>query len=312
MTPFCIWTWAWRRSFQIVGTSVWAALDSCAMFSMAWSTSMPASIMNLANTDAFASSRRWKMTLFLSAMSSKLCVKESAYLTKGWPCLDILASTNFPLASMVCSRASTPIFTKGTMTLSSVNMTSAFRTTNHSRAFHSWKFPASPMSKALFMPITGCSCSPMESSFKYTSAWNITSPTLVPANQSGSKRFAKRLLSLPAGSREKSGSLPVDSRTLKASERYSKFTAAAGSMVGATRTLKQSSFDMSITRQHMPGSLRSQPRMLACSMFRGIRSNFQPMSCSMWQSNFMRASRFRRDSSSFLAAVSKIFALHSA
>eukprot|EP00406_Dinophysis_acuminata_P072229 CAMPEP_0179259238 /NCGR_PEP_ID=MMETSP0797-20121207/25722_1 /TAXON_ID=47934 /ORGANISM="Dinophysis acuminata, Strain DAEP01" /LENGTH=44 /DNA_ID= /DNA_START= /DNA_END= /DNA_ORIENTATION= len=35
-------------------------------------------------TEALASSRRWYTTLFRSAIRSKLCVKDSAYLTRGW------------------------------------------------------------------------------------------------------------------------------------------------------------------------------------------------------------------------------------
>eukprot|EP00420_Gonyaulax_spinifera_P029351 CAMPEP_0197877054 /NCGR_PEP_ID=MMETSP1439-20131203/5885_1 /TAXON_ID=66791 /ORGANISM="Gonyaulax spinifera, Strain CCMP409" /LENGTH=50 /DNA_ID=CAMNT_0043496383 /DNA_START=163 /DNA_END=311 /DNA_ORIENTATION=+ len=48
---------------------------------------------NLAKTEAFASSRKWKTTLFLSAIRSKLCVKDSAYLTRGWFALVVLTSS---------------------------------------------------------------------------------------------------------------------------------------------------------------------------------------------------------------------------
>mmetsp|Transcript_115238 Transcript_115238/g.336914 ORF Transcript_115238/g.336914 Transcript_115238/m.336914 type:complete len:217 (+) Transcript_115238:1621-2271(+) len=122
---------------------------------------------NLASTDALANSRKLKMALLRSAMRSKCFVKVSAYFTSGWSGLVMGLSTK-PRSPSSCSRACTPMVTRGMSTLSSDRRTSALFTTNHSRAFHAFSLlSSSEKSKQLFIPTTGWSYSPMESSFKW-------------------------------------------------------------------------------------------------------------------------------------------------
>mmetsp|Transcript_31021 Transcript_31021/g.84084 ORF Transcript_31021/g.84084 Transcript_31021/m.84084 type:complete len:255 (-) Transcript_31021:713-1477(-) len=246
-------------------------------------------------------------------MRSKLCVNISAYLTRGWFGF-VVGTSSSPFGPTICSRASTPIFTAGIKTLSPDICTSAFRTTNHSLALHSSPRMSSENSWQLFIPTTGCSYSPMDSSLRYTSAWNMTSPTLVGASHRGSKRFVCHSASEwssgdtgPAlGSREKSGSEPSNLRTFNASARYSRFTAVVGSPVGAKCTFRSGP---SNTRQHVPfgtGHFAANPE------FRGIRAAFQPMPYCKRYFRFWAASFSRRDLSSSRADCSASCAAHSA
>eukprot|EP00443_Scrippsiella_acuminata_P100523 CAMPEP_0115612330 /NCGR_PEP_ID=MMETSP0272-20121206/20994_1 /TAXON_ID=71861 /ORGANISM="Scrippsiella trochoidea, Strain CCMP3099" /LENGTH=103 /DNA_ID=CAMNT_0003048093 /DNA_START=84 /DNA_END=392 /DNA_ORIENTATION=- len=103
----------------------------------------------------------------------------------------------------------------------------------------------------------------------------MTSPTLVPASQSGSNRFtiiaasgsSSSNLPFSAGSSENSGSRPSVRRTCRANVRYSKLMAAAGSKVGAMLTVKES---LSETRQHMPFGTTAQPKRPADTELLGI------------------------------------------
>mmetsp|Transcript_31022 Transcript_31022/g.84090 ORF Transcript_31022/g.84090 Transcript_31022/m.84090 type:complete len:256 (-) Transcript_31022:713-1480(-) len=247
-------------------------------------------------------------------MRSKLCVNISAYLTRGWFGF-VVGTSSSPFGPTICSRASTPISTQGVRTPLSPNCTLALRTTNHSRAFQdSTSASLMLMSKQLLMPTTGCEYSPMDSSLRYTSAWNMTSPTLVGASHRGSKRFVCHSASEwssgdtgPAlGSREKSGSEPSNLRTFNASARYSRFTAVVGSPVGAKCTFRSGP---SNTRQHVPfgtGHFAANPE------FRGIRAAFQPMPYCKRYFRFWAASFSRRDLSSSRADCSASCAAHSA
>mmetsp|Transcript_69337 Transcript_69337/g.195553 ORF Transcript_69337/g.195553 Transcript_69337/m.195553 type:complete len:240 (-) Transcript_69337:35-754(-) len=162
-----MWIWERKRSLQSWGTSrPQPPPASGAGPNHASSSGTSPSIRNFASTDALASSRRWYTTLFLSAMRSKKCVKALAYCTRGWSGLVIGASSMPPLP-LTCSRASTPISARGMRTLPSASRTSAFLTTNHSRARHSSPPSAAGTSKQLFMPTTGCWHSPMASSFRW-------------------------------------------------------------------------------------------------------------------------------------------------
>mmetsp|Transcript_69949 Transcript_69949/g.197365 ORF Transcript_69949/g.197365 Transcript_69949/m.197365 type:complete len:256 (-) Transcript_69949:78-845(-) len=166
--PPSTWTWESKRSFQSCGTSMQHASDSAAArWNHDSSRLTPDSSKYFASTVDRATSRSWWMALLLSAIRSKLCVNSLAYLTNGWSGL-VSGASSMPSAPMICSRASTPILMWGTKTLSSDIDTSACLTTNHSRADQSlsWHPPSEKRSKQLFMPITGCSYSPMDSSFK--------------------------------------------------------------------------------------------------------------------------------------------------
>mmetsp|Transcript_23064 Transcript_23064/g.69090 ORF Transcript_23064/g.69090 Transcript_23064/m.69090 type:complete len:328 (-) Transcript_23064:1201-2184(-) len=83
--PSSTWICDMRCSFQSWGISRCAEgpADMSAMLNHSSPRLTWFSTRNFANTEAFASSRRWKTTLFRSAMSSKLCVKASAYCTRG-------------------------------------------------------------------------------------------------------------------------------------------------------------------------------------------------------------------------------------
>mmetsp|Transcript_52421 Transcript_52421/g.159327 ORF Transcript_52421/g.159327 Transcript_52421/m.159327 type:complete len:264 (-) Transcript_52421:557-1348(-) len=163
------WTQAFSRTCHSWGTSMQHAAAeafSSARPNQASPRSAPDSMRYFAMMEAFATSRNWNTTLFLSAMRSKLSVKASAYTTHGWSGREIRASSS-PLAVRTCSRASTPIRRCGIRTWSSDAWTSAFRTTNHSRALHSDSGPSSSdSSKALLMPRTGWSYSPKDSSLR--------------------------------------------------------------------------------------------------------------------------------------------------
>mmetsp|Transcript_38177 Transcript_38177/g.106335 ORF Transcript_38177/g.106335 Transcript_38177/m.106335 type:complete len:273 (-) Transcript_38177:576-1394(-) len=267
------------------------------------------STKNLASTEALASSRRWKIALLRSAIRSKLRSNSSAYLTRGWLGL-VSGASSKPLSLNICSRASTPMFTRGTSALSIDKCTSAFLTTNHSLAFHSKLCPYSTKkSKQLFMPTTGCKYSPIESSFRCTSAWNITSPTLVPASHAGSNRFACHIdlarSKVLFGSNENIGSLPSFMRTCNASARYSRFTAAAESVVDVRHAVLDSSAK---DRAYMPVGAGAMPSLLTTSMLRGTRSTFQPMLYSMRRVFFKSASFRLRDFSSFSARFNRSWA----
>mmetsp|Transcript_88053 Transcript_88053/g.233779 ORF Transcript_88053/g.233779 Transcript_88053/m.233779 type:complete len:258 (+) Transcript_88053:1520-2293(+) len=247
-------------------------------------------------------------------MRSKLCSKASAYFTKGWSRL-VRSASSRPLAPAICSRASTPMFTRGIKEFSSDKCTSARLTTNHSRAFHSTSFPSSSeKSKQLFMPTTGCTYSPMESSFRCTSAWNMASPRLVPASQAGSNRFTcqrdcarSKLASF--GSKENMGSRPSQMRTCKANAKYSIFSAAAGFTVGATRAMLLSSSNVSV---YMPLGAMAKPIFFAQARFRGTCWRFQPIPFSSRLLRFRSASRRWRVFSSRLAHSNISWAWHSA
>mmetsp|Transcript_25799 Transcript_25799/g.74497 ORF Transcript_25799/g.74497 Transcript_25799/m.74497 type:complete len:307 (+) Transcript_25799:1651-2571(+) len=279
-------------------------------------TSMPHSRRYFAMIEALATSRNWKTTLFRSAMRSKLCVKSSAYFTRGWSGR-VRGASSKPSLPMICSRASTPIFKCGTRTRSPDRNISAFLTTNHSRAAHSASSVSrSEWSSTLFMPTTGWVYSPNESSFRWKSAWNMTSPTLVPASHSGSKRFnciadsGDQSLTLPlsTGSRENSGSRPSLRRTWSAMARYSRFTAAAGSKVAPMRIAAPSSSE---TRQHMPWGTSVQPTFTASSEFLGIHSALQPMSNSSRRVCFSACSDETLSCSCLRRSRSSNWALHS-
>mmetsp|Transcript_110198 Transcript_110198/g.329459 ORF Transcript_110198/g.329459 Transcript_110198/m.329459 type:complete len:222 (-) Transcript_110198:119-784(-) len=133
LTPFCASTMAPSftrssecvRSFQSWGTSrqqpsaASLTADQSARSNHRSSSFTCASRRNFARMEALAASRRWWTTLFLSATSSKLWVKSSAYLTMGWSGLVTGASVT-PLSFFSCSLASTPISTRGIRMLSSV------------------------------------------------------------------------------------------------------------------------------------------------------------------------------------------------
>mmetsp|Transcript_73438 Transcript_73438/g.195118 ORF Transcript_73438/g.195118 Transcript_73438/m.195118 type:complete len:257 (-) Transcript_73438:613-1383(-) len=245
-------------------------------------------------------------------MRSKLRSKASAYRTSGCSGLVSKASSR-PSSPAICSRASTPMFTRGRRAFSSVMCTSAFRTTNHSRAFHSSSWESCTWkSKQLFMPTTGCMYSPMESSFKCTSAWNIASPAVVPANQAGSKRFTCHLdlarSSWVFGSNENIGSRPSRMRTCSANAKYSRFRAAVGFEVGAMRAVLDSSSNVIA---YIPVATGAKPIFRAQGRFRGTRSTFQPMSYSARLDLFSSASRRLRLFSSLLARWSISWAWHS-
>mmetsp|Transcript_74774 Transcript_74774/g.206133 ORF Transcript_74774/g.206133 Transcript_74774/m.206133 type:complete len:213 (+) Transcript_74774:2055-2693(+) len=110
------------------------------------------------------------------------------------------------------------------------------------------------------------------------------------------------------GSSEKSGSRLPRRRTSSAMERYSKFTAAAGSMVGATPTMLVRS---STTRQHMPRETGQACSLAAVRAFRGMRATFHPMSNSSRRSFFTEASFCSRSCSRSLMSRSKHWAAHS-
>mmetsp|Transcript_8697 Transcript_8697/g.27695 ORF Transcript_8697/g.27695 Transcript_8697/m.27695 type:complete len:309 (-) Transcript_8697:232-1158(-) len=162
------------------------------------------------------------------------------------------------------------------------------------------------------MPTTGWAYSPMDSSFKCTSAWNMASPTLVPASQAGSKRFTCHCdlarSSALLGSSENMGSRPSRIRTCSASAKYSRFKAAAGFAVGAMRAVLDSSAKV---RVYMPFATGAKPILRAQARFRGTRSAFQPMSNSARRDFFRSASRRLRFFSSLLARCSKSCAWHS-
>mmetsp|Transcript_97275 Transcript_97275/g.302912 ORF Transcript_97275/g.302912 Transcript_97275/m.302912 type:complete len:253 (+) Transcript_97275:2121-2879(+) len=86
------------------------------------------------------------------------------------------------------------------------------------------------------------------------------------------------------GSSEKKGSRPSKSRTCRASARYSKFTAAAGSVVGATRARPSPSS----TKQWRPNW--AEPAN-SCTSFRerGMCSTFHPISYSARRAFFAAA-----------------------
>mmetsp|Transcript_73436 Transcript_73436/g.195104 ORF Transcript_73436/g.195104 Transcript_73436/m.195104 type:complete len:226 (-) Transcript_73436:613-1290(-) len=214
---------------------------------------------------------------------------------------------------MICSLASTPILTCGIKTPPSVVRISAWLTTNHSRARQSLSCQESlAKSRAFIIPATGCCCSPMESSFKCTSAWNIASPAVVPANQAGSKRFTCHLdlarSSWVFGSNENIGSRPSRMRTCSANAKYSRFRAAVGFEVGAMRAVLDSSSNVIA---YIPVATGAKPIFRAQGRFRGTRSTFQPMSYSARLDLFSSASRRLRLFSSLLARWSISWAWHS-
>mmetsp|Transcript_45506 Transcript_45506/g.130460 ORF Transcript_45506/g.130460 Transcript_45506/m.130460 type:complete len:366 (-) Transcript_45506:1263-2360(-) len=168
MVPSCTRILEHARSFQSWGTSKqqvgFRASPTPNHASSMW---MPLSIMNFAMIDALATSRSCETTLFRSAIRSKCCVKAAAYLTRGW-LGRVRGASSSPFGPKNCSRASTPIFKQGTITLSSETWISACLTTNHSRALHSVSKPSvSEYSKQLFIPTMGCSYSPMDNSFRW-------------------------------------------------------------------------------------------------------------------------------------------------
>mmetsp|Transcript_69953 Transcript_69953/g.197381 ORF Transcript_69953/g.197381 Transcript_69953/m.197381 type:complete len:497 (+) Transcript_69953:181-1671(+) len=151
---------SWGISAQSGGASSLSRLNQDSLMSRS------ASIKNFASAVAFTTSRSWCITLFRSAIRSKLPVKSSAYLTSGWSAL-VMGLSSRPPADGICSRASTPILQRGTSTSFRDMWTAASRTTNHSRAVQSLVWPSSSeKSKPLLMPATGCVCSPIESSFR--------------------------------------------------------------------------------------------------------------------------------------------------
>mmetsp|Transcript_89816 Transcript_89816/g.201021 ORF Transcript_89816/g.201021 Transcript_89816/m.201021 type:complete len:282 (-) Transcript_89816:47-892(-) len=79
------------------------------------------------------------------------------------------------------------------------------------------------------------------------------------------------------GSNEKRGSVPSLNRTCKAKERYSRFTAPAGSTVGARHRVLEPSWNF---RQQSPRPTASHFSFLAGPMFLGIISGRQPISNS--------------------------------
>mmetsp|Transcript_27445 Transcript_27445/g.63961 ORF Transcript_27445/g.63961 Transcript_27445/m.63961 type:complete len:219 (-) Transcript_27445:111-767(-) len=142
----------------------------------------------------------------------------------------------------------------------------------------------------------------------------MTSPTLVPPNQAGSKRFTCQrssgsldlLVGRPFMSSEKTGSLPSCLLTWRARDRYSRFTHAAGSTVGAMCTVEPSS-----TRQHMPWEICWPTSLRASGRLQGIISGFQPMLYLVRSFCLRAASLLWRASWSSLASRSMICALHS-
>mmetsp|Transcript_62528 Transcript_62528/g.166329 ORF Transcript_62528/g.166329 Transcript_62528/m.166329 type:complete len:202 (+) Transcript_62528:627-1232(+) len=133
----------------------------------------------------------------------------------------------------------------------------------------------------------------------------MTSPRHVSINHAGSKRFdCIAAVSAPTtGSREKKGSRPSSRRTLSAVDRYSRFTAAAGSTVGATRMDPAPSR----TSAHMKLGWGSQPRLRE-AMLTGMFSTFQPMPYSARNLSFSSRSRFVRAASSSLSLRSTALA----
>mmetsp|Transcript_91816 Transcript_91816/g.262910 ORF Transcript_91816/g.262910 Transcript_91816/m.262910 type:complete len:226 (+) Transcript_91816:2267-2944(+) len=111
------------------------------------------------------------------------------------------------------------------------------------------------------------------------------------------------------GSSENRGSRPSLRRTAKATARYSKLTAAAGSSVGATRTAREAS---SSNRQHSRGA-GSTPKPSATTVrpLQGTTSADQPMPNSALLLDFCSASAPRRMASSSLIAHSIRCAMHS-
>mmetsp|Transcript_2678 Transcript_2678/g.8976 ORF Transcript_2678/g.8976 Transcript_2678/m.8976 type:complete len:233 (-) Transcript_2678:1641-2339(-) len=109
--PSCTDTREWQRSFHSCGiTSERTGLGCSTRLSQVSFSWMFDSTKNLAMTDAFASSRRWKTALLLSAISSKFRVNASAYFTMG--CVGrVMAESSMPSAPLSCSRASTAIST---------------------------------------------------------------------------------------------------------------------------------------------------------------------------------------------------------
>mmetsp|Transcript_102755 Transcript_102755/g.249697 ORF Transcript_102755/g.249697 Transcript_102755/m.249697 type:complete len:219 (-) Transcript_102755:125-781(-) len=205
------------------------------------------------------------------------------------------------------------MFTHGIKAFSSDTCTSARLTTNHSRAFQSTSCSScSEKSKQLFMPTTGCTYSPMDSSFKCTSAWNMASPMLVPASQAGSKRFTCQADWARSkaffGSNENMGSRPSQMRTCKANAKYSKFKAAVGFVVGPTWAMLDAS---SKVRAYLPFGATAKPILRAQRTLRGTCSTFQPMSYSARRAFFKSASRRLRLFSSWLALRNMSCAWHS-
>mmetsp|Transcript_36347 Transcript_36347/g.104667 ORF Transcript_36347/g.104667 Transcript_36347/m.104667 type:complete len:299 (-) Transcript_36347:1038-1934(-) len=82
--PFSTLICEYRRSFQSWGICVMHGFSSSsAKLNHESSKGTFASTKYFARTVAFANSRKWKNTLFLSAIRSKLFVNASAYLTRG-------------------------------------------------------------------------------------------------------------------------------------------------------------------------------------------------------------------------------------
>mmetsp|Transcript_86857 Transcript_86857/g.274200 ORF Transcript_86857/g.274200 Transcript_86857/m.274200 type:complete len:495 (+) Transcript_86857:1079-2563(+) len=286
-------------SFQSCGISCGPKGRALALQIAGISRSISLSTRNLASTVARASSRRWWTTLFLSAIRSKYCVKDAAYLSKGWSCLVTATSSNLPSGPRTCSRASTAMTARGSKAPLLEMQSSALRITNHSRPVHSFPRPSSSnRSMQLLMPRTGWGCSPMETSLRYTSAWNMTSPTLDPSNQAGwnffvcSQRSRGLSSALGTGSREKTGARPSIVKVCMAKQRYSRFTEAAGSSHGARRTEKEPGVRSESTKQHRPGELSSsrQPMAAAGLWFGVTASRLQPMPNSLRHAAFAWAS----------------------
>mmetsp|Transcript_34076 Transcript_34076/g.97402 ORF Transcript_34076/g.97402 Transcript_34076/m.97402 type:complete len:317 (+) Transcript_34076:966-1916(+) len=166
------WSWIlwYQRSFQSWGIAADVGSRAAhALFatenqdSSSWTS---VSTMYLASRHALATSRSWRTTLFRSAIRSKRCVKASAYFTSGWSGR-VSWQSSMPFGPSTCSRASTPMLTEGTRAPSSESPISASRTTNHSLAFQPVAHASSSKrSRQLFMPTTGWSHSPMESSLR--------------------------------------------------------------------------------------------------------------------------------------------------
>mmetsp|Transcript_8220 Transcript_8220/g.23492 ORF Transcript_8220/g.23492 Transcript_8220/m.23492 type:complete len:241 (+) Transcript_8220:596-1318(+) len=141
----------------------------------------------------------------------------------------------------------------------------------------------------------------------------MTSPTLVPANHSGSNRFicmapSGSLGRSPSstGSSEKRGSVPSRRRTCNAIERYSKLMPPAGSNVGATCTWSPRRI-----RQQRPRGSKPHFSFDAAAAFAGIAVGFQPMSNSSRRARFNSASRSKRSASWRRISPSNRSALHS-
>mmetsp|Transcript_60889 Transcript_60889/g.130890 ORF Transcript_60889/g.130890 Transcript_60889/m.130890 type:complete len:239 (+) Transcript_60889:869-1585(+) len=112
------------------------------------------------------------------------------------------------------------------------------------------------------------------------------------------------------GSKEKYGALPVDLYTCNASIKYSMFTAADGSQVGASRTQVEF-MSSSMTKQTMPWGKKLHSNRSTRRRLRGICSAFQPTWYLRCRSCFSSASIFKRASSSTFILHCLSWAKHS-